>query len=146
MTLTLPEPKFAHFTNRRTNRLLVTLTYDRRSNTYSTIEHYTDLNERAILALGYVPARFYKEELRYANTRVYVKLDRWEVYDIRNDEHPNYETSSTLADYFESDSQVEFLKGMSRISISPIELKKFGGIAVVGLGIVFGLLLLGGVV
>lgn len=113
---------------------------------YDTYEKYTDLNEKTIMALGYLPARGYKEEFRYANTKVYVKLVGFKVYDIRNCDAPNLETSSTLNDYFMSDAQQNFLKGMTRITFAPLDLKKLGGVALIGVGILFGLILLGGVI
>lgn len=126
-------------------KLLVNINLDK-DGKYDTYENYTDLNERTILALGYLPAKGYKEEFRYFDTKVYIKMTGFKVNDIRSGDSPNFETSSTLNDYFMSDAQANFLKGMTRISFSPLDLKKFGGVAIIGIGIVFGLILLGGVV
>lgn len=130
---------------KRRDKLLVNIVLDRDSDRFDTYESFTDLNEKTIMALGYIPARNYKEEMRYAWTKVYVKMEGFCCHDIRSDESPNLETSSTLNDYYQSDAQDLFMKDMTRISLPPLDLKKFGGIAIIGVGIVFGMLLLGGV-
>ena len=125
-------------------RLLVRIELDKEGNFYDTYEQYTDLNEKTILALGYLPAKGYKEEFRYFNTKVYVKMEGFKVFDIRNSDDPNYETSSTLDDYFQSDSQKQFMQSMSKVSFAPLDMKKLGMIGMVGAGIILGLFVLGG--
>lgn len=126
-------------------KLLVRIVLDKDGQRYDAYENYTDLNEKTIMSIGYVPVKNYKEELRFMNTKVYMKMEGFKVYDIRADEEPNLETSSTLDDYFESDAQEKFMKGMSKVALPPLDMKKLGMIAIVGVGVVFGFLLLGGV-
>lgn len=126
-------------------KLLVRIVLDKDGQRYDTYENYTDLNDKTIMALGYVPVKNYKEELRYFNTKVFMKMEGFKVYDIRADEEPNLETSSTLDDYFESDAQEKFMKGMNKVAMPPLDMKKLGMMAMVGIGVVFGFLLLGGV-
>lgn len=127
-------------------KLLVRIVLDKNGERYDTYENYTDLNEKTIRALGYIPARGYKEELRYFWTKVYVKLEGFKVHDCLSEKEPNLETSSTLHDYLQSDAQEQFMKAMGRISFAPLDSKKLILIGAIGLGAVLGFLILGGVI
>lgn len=126
-------------------RLLVDIHLDKDGQIYETTERWSKENTKTIRALGYLPARGYKQELRYAATKVYIRLWGFRAYDIRSEECPNLETSSTLYDYLASDAQKDFLKGMSKVAVlSDLDMKKLGSIGLVAIGIVFGLFLLMG--
>lgn len=125
----------------KTWRVTITLTKDGK---YEVWEQITTLNPKTLIAMGYLPARGYFESMEHFNDKAYVKMVGFSAHDPRTQEHPNYETSSTLYDYFASKAQENFFRGLTKIRMGPLDVKKYAGIALIAIGIVFGLILLGG--
>ncbi len=116
----------------------------RKDGKYEVYERISTLNPRTLIAMGYLPARGYFERMEHFNDMAFVRMTGFKVHDPRTQKRPNYETSSTLYDYFASKAQENFFKGLTKIRMGPLDLKKYAGVAVIAIGIVFGLFLLGG--
>lgn len=79
---------------------------------------------------------------------VYIKFIGFDQFDIHvKDEHGRYiysqDTAGTLHDEMVSTATHDFLKGLFKTTLPTIDLQKFGLIAILGIGAVFGLMMMG---
>lgn len=90
-----------------------------------------------IYKLGYLKADKFLTEIKFYNTKAFVKFHDWKVCDAAK--HGNFMTSATLYDFLKSDSSSRFIAGMTKISFAPIDLKMLILAIPVILGIIIGM-------
>ncbi len=108
---------------------------------YHTTEEYVNVPESEILTKGYKQAINYKSGWQFMSTKVYIQFHGLSKYKIGTDEEDCLDTSATLSDYLDSDAVEKFQAGMSKISLAPIEKKKLITIAIIGIGVLVGFLM-----
>lgn len=111
---------------RRFSGDLLTIDYvlDPETMAYSKTVLWRSLTPEALRRMGFVEGTNFMDNILYAGVKVYVRFRGFEAA-----EPPNAETSSTMYDYFRSDAQRDFVKGMTSISMPPMDLQKIGIIA-----------------
>lgn len=106
---------------RRLSGDVLTIDYelDRDSMSYRKTVLWRSMTPEALRRQGFVEGRNFMDSLIYSGTKVYVRFRGFECAP-----RPNDETSSTLYDYFRSDAQADFIKGMTSISMPPMDVQK----------------------
>ena len=88
------------------------------------------------------------DSLIWWNVPVYLKLINFHQFDVhKKDEYGRYlysqDTAGTLHDEMVSTATHDFLKGLFKTSLPAIDLQKLGLIAILGIGAIFGLMMMG---
>lgn len=119
---------------RRLSGDVLTIDYELESDSmaYRKTILWRSLTPEALRRQGFIEGKNFMDSILYAGVRVYVRFRGFECAPS-----PNNESSSTLYDYFRSDAQSDFIKGMTSISMPPMDLQK---IALVGVAVVVGIL------
>lgn len=113
---------------------------------YRTNLRFMPCGAATMRALGYIKGYNMFDNLSLWGFPVWVRFKGFDMIDKPVDEsgRANMETSSTLEDFYMSDSMDKFVKGMTTgIKLPPMDMKKMGLIAMMAVGVVLGLYLLG---
>lgn len=104
---------------------------------YTLIKKWSNLPKDWILQMGYLTGEKFQTDLKYINTKTYVRFHNWKLVDPA--EKNNFMTSATLYDYLKSNSCENFISGMTKISFAPIDLKMVMVAAPIIIGIIIGM-------
>lgn len=113
---------------------------------YRTNLRFMPCGGATMRALGYIRGYNMFDNLALWGFPVWVRFHGFTVMDKPVDEsgRANLETSSTLEDFYMSDSAAQFVKGMTTgIKLPPMDMKKMGMVAMMAIGVVLGLYFLG---
>lgn len=118
--------------------LVVTLNMD--GENYRSNESLVNWSKKQAIALGYRPAVGYMDGWEALFLPVYVKFNGFRIADAGD----NRETAGTMYDYMASNAQADFLKGIHNTrSLNGLDMKRIGMMAIVVLGVILGLALMG---
>lgn len=117
---------------------------------YYRLDRWTDRSASDLYHYGYekvinMPGY---DSLIWWNVPVYIKLIGFQQFDIHaKDENGNFlysqDTSGTLHDEMISNATRDFMKGLFKTSLPTMDLQKIGLMALLAVGAIFGLMMLG---
>lgn len=118
---------------------------------YSRTDCWTQLGTDELHTLGYLPGVRVPgyDSLQWWNQRIYVRLLNWQQFDIhvKDPDTGQYiysqDTPSTLHDEMISTATKDFMKEMFKKSLPTMDVQKIIMIVVLGIGTVFGLMMMG---
>lgn len=116
---------------------------------YDRTDLWTTESAEALQKRGYKKVEGLYDSLIWWRVPVYMRIDGAQVYDVRSaigsDGMPLYsqDTAATLHDVMQSNATEKFIKGLGKISMSSLDIQKLVMIAIVGVGAVFGLMMMG---
>lgn len=113
---------------------------------YRTTLQFMPHGSATMRSLGYIKGNNMFDNLSLWGFPVWARFRGFDMIAKPLDEsgRPNLETSSTLEDFYMSDSATNFVKGMTTgIKLPPMDLKKVGMLAMMAVGVVLGLYFLG---
>lgn len=116
--------------------------------TYERIDRWTDETGAELEIKGYRRVKGLHDGLIWANVPVYLKFSNLKQFDIAQrgpgDELLySQDMSSTLHDFMTSNAQADFVKGMHKTRISQLSIEQIGLIAIVAVGGILGLYMMG---
>ncbi len=109
---------------------------------------WVDWSTAAINEQKYKLGKVFQDSILFAFVPQYVKLHNMKVFDVSvktaaGDFIYSQDTASTLHDAMVSQSDVQFRKGMSKVGMQTMDIQTIIMIAVVGVGAIFGMHMLG---
>lgn len=117
---------------------------------YDREDRWTEQTSDELHKIGYLPGVRVPgyDSLAWYNVPIYVRLLNWQQFDIHaKDEAGNFlysqDTPSTLHDEMKSNATQEFIKAMFKTSLPNIDIQKIIMIGILGIGAVFGLMMMG---
>lgn len=123
--------------------LIVRLENDPGHDLYRSYETLSNWSVKQAIALGYRPARGYLTGWEAIPLKVYVKFENFRPAKLPGE--LNLESAGTLYDYMASDAQDAFMKGVHNAKkFDALDMKKLGMMAIVAVGVVFGMIILAG--
>lgn len=112
-------------------------------------DRWTDVPAEALQEAGYKRVKGMYDSLLWWNVPVYLQIHGGKKFDLSSVTDPagnplySMDTSATLHDAMQSNATLDFIKGMGKTSMSSMDLQKIIMIAIVGVGAVFGLYMMG---
>lgn len=109
---------------------------------YTRTEKWTDKSAADLHAEGYRKAIGFKDSLTWWGIPVFVKITNGHEIDTAS-VPISQDTAFTLNDSMVSSATSDFIKGMARGAMQSMDVQKMIMIAIVGIGAIFGLKMLG---
>lgn len=109
------------------------------------VETWTDQSTAEIYRQGYRRCYGLKSESVFMFCPVFVKFHGFYRYNWESDPEACLDTASSLYDYHESKAEADFKRGLTKAKRSDIDTKTLTTIAIIGGGVVLGVILMMGV-
>ena len=112
-------------------------------------ECWTDLPTSQICQMGYLPAKRLHDTIPWVAIPVYLRFDNPQKFEVpeTKDEEGHYvysqDSPSTLYDKWQSNATKEFIKSLSKLGMRQIDTQTMIMMAIIGVGAVVGMWLLG---
>jgi hypothetical protein len=116
---------------------------------YVRTDKWTDESPADLRSNGYKRVVGLYDSIVWWGVPVYLRIDGGKVFDVKHAVdgagHLMYsqDTAGTLHDSMQSTATQEFIKGMGKVAMSSMDLQKLAMIGIIGVGAVFGLMMMG---
>lgn len=115
---------------------------------YSRYDRWTSDATEDLQRQGYLKVDGLYDSIVYSGVPVFMRINNAKIFDVHvKDANGNFlysqDTAATLHDSMTSNATQNFLKGMNRVAWQTMDLQKIVMIAIIGVGAIFGMYMLG---